>query len=168
MKRCQDLFSILRLEETIQSVSGSEDLAVLPSAFCHGANRIEASKRFLKRDVDEPYPQTASPPAPQVVPGQVFAAISVAVIESAVRLDAADTALKVMKRRWKDADVYLFFNEGNRESEHAVALFSKGRSVGAWDALWVTVTPVDSASKGGHPRVHLNVQPYKTRVILVG
>jgi hypothetical protein len=108
-----------------------------------------------------------SPPAPQVVPGQVFVAISAAVIEPAVRLDAADTALKVMKRRWKDTDVYLFFNEGNQESDHAVTLSSKGRSVEAWDAQAGTVTPADSTSKGGHLSVHLNLKPYETRLLVV-
>jgi hypothetical protein len=99
----------------------------------------------------------ASPPTPQIVPDPVLAAISAAVVEPAVRLDAVDTALKVMKRRWKDADVYLFFNEGNQESEHAVTLFSKGHSVEVWDAQTGSVSPLDSTSIGGHLNVRLNL-----------
>jgi len=41
--------------------------------------------------------------------------------------------MRVMKRRWKNADVYLFFNEGALESEHAVTLMSKGRIAQVWD-----------------------------------
>ena len=109
----------------------------------------------------------ACPPTPQVVPDQVLAAISAAVVEPAVRLDAADAALKVMKRRWKDAEVYLFFNEGNQEIEHAVTLFSKGHSLQAWDAQSGTVSPIDAASIGGHLRVRLDLQPYETQLIVV-
>jgi hypothetical protein len=82
-------------------------------------------------------------------------------------LDAVDTALKVMKRRWKDADVYLFFNEGNQESEHAVTLFSKGHSVEVWDAQTGSVSPLDSTSIGGHLNVRLNLHPYETQLLVV-
>jgi len=109
----------------------------------------------------------ASPPTPQVVPADVLAAIENAVIEPAIRLDTVDTALRVMKRRWKDADVYLFFNEGNQESEHAVTLFSKGHSVEAWDAQAGSVTPVDSMNKGGHLSVQLKIRPYETQLLVV-
>ncbi|MGA3101324.1 MAG: glycosyl hydrolase, partial [Terracidiphilus sp.] len=109
----------------------------------------------------------ASPPTPQIVPDPVLAAISAAVVEPAVRLDAVDTALKVMKRRWKDADVYLFFNEGNQESEHAVTLFSKGHSVEVWDAQTGSVSPLDSTSIGGHLNVRLNLHPYETQLLVV-
>jgi hypothetical protein len=109
----------------------------------------------------------ASPPEPQIVPGDLLAAIDSVVIEPAVKLDVADSALKVMKRRWKDADVYLFFNEGNQESEHAVTLFSKGRSVEMWDAQAGTVAPVNSARKDGHLAVQLKMQPYETRLLVV-
>jgi hypothetical protein len=63
--------------------------------------------------------------------------------------------------------IYLFFDESNRESEHAVAPFSKGRHVEAWDAQAVSIAPADSISKGGHFGVHLNMQSFETRVILV-
>jgi hypothetical protein len=109
----------------------------------------------------------ASPPAPQAVPSSVLAAIDAAVIEPAVRLDTVDSALKVITRRWKDAGVYLFFNEGGQASDHAVTLFGKGRSVEAWDAQTGTVTKVDFTRKGAHLAVQLKLQPYETRVIVV-
>jgi hypothetical protein len=109
----------------------------------------------------------ASPPMPQIIPDQIQAAISAAVVEPSVRLDAADTALKVIKRRWKDADVYLFFNESNQESDHVAMLSSKGRSVEAWDAQTGTVSPLDSTSIDGHLNVRLNLQPYETQLLVV-
>jgi hypothetical protein len=109
----------------------------------------------------------ASPPAAQIVPDEILAALNAAVIEPTVRLDAADTALKVMKRRWKDADVYLFFNEGAKPSDYAVTLFSRGSSVEAWDAQTGTVTPADSTRKSGYLDMQLKLQPYETRVIVV-
>jgi hypothetical protein len=108
-----------------------------------------------------------SPPALQVVPSAVLAAIDAAVVEPTLRMDTADPALKVMKRRWKDAEVYLFFNEGGKASNHTITLSSTGRSVEAWDAQAGTVEPVDSTNNGGHLTVRLNMQPYETRVIVV-
>jgi hypothetical protein len=89
------------------------------------------------------------------------------VIEPTVQLDSADTALKVMKRRWKDADVYLFFNEGNQESEHTVTLFSEGHLVKAWDPQSGTRALVESARKDGHLAVQLKMHPYETRLLVV-
>jgi hypothetical protein len=109
----------------------------------------------------------AAPPEPQVVPGQVLAAISSAVIEPAVQLDSPDTALKVMKRRWKDADVYLFFNEGDQESEHTVTLFSKGHLVKAWDPQSGTRALVESTQEGWHLAVQLKMHPYETQLLVV-
>ena len=108
-----------------------------------------------------------SPPEPQVVPDQILAAISTAVIEPAVQLDSPDTAMKVMKRRWKDADVYLFFNEGNQESEHTVTLFSKGHVVKAWDPQSGAKALVESTRNGGHLAVQLKMHPYETRLLVV-
>jgi hypothetical protein len=108
-----------------------------------------------------------SPPALQVVPSAVLAAIDAAVVEPTLRMDTADPALKVMKRRWKDAEVYLFFNECGKASDHTITLSSTGRRVEAWDAQAGTVEPVDSTNNGGHLTVRLNMQPYETRVIVV-
>ncbi len=109
----------------------------------------------------------ASPPVAQVVQSEIVGAIEAAVTEPTVRVDGADTALKVMKRRWKNADVYLFFNEGGLASEHTVTLSSKGHNVEAWDAQNGTVTPADATHKNGRVAVKLKLQAYETRVIVV-
>jgi hypothetical protein len=125
--------------------------------------------------VDAQLPPTPTPPAnppteplkPQAVPSEILAAVNSAVVAPTVRLDVADTALKVMKRRWKNADVYLFFNEGAQASDHAVTLMSKGRIVEVWDPQTGSVTPLQSTHGGGNLGVHLKLQPYETRVVVV-
>ncbi|MGD0859340.1 MAG: glycosyl hydrolase [Terracidiphilus sp.] len=107
------------------------------------------------------------PPAPQAVPGEVLAAVDAAVIAPAICLDAADTALRVMKRRWKNADVYLFFNEGAQASDHKITLMSKGRMAEAWDPQTGTIAAVQSKRAAGGFSVPLKLQPYETRVIVV-
>jgi hypothetical protein len=108
-----------------------------------------------------------APPAPQAIPSEVLAAVNAAIIAPVVRLDAADTALRVMKRRWKDADVYLFFNEGAQASDHTATLMSKGRIVEVWDPQTVTVTPLRSTHAGASLAVQLKLAAYETRVIVV-
>jgi hypothetical protein len=125
--------------------------------------------------VDAQLPPTPTPPAnppteplvPQAVPGDVLMAVDTAVIARGIRLDAADTAFRVMRRRWKDADVYLFFNEGAQASDHAVTLMSKGRVVEAWDPQTGTITQVRPTRANGNLAVQLKLQPYETRVIVV-
>ena len=114
----------------------------------------------------------AAPPASQAVPAEVLAAVQSAVAAPAVEMDSPDKALRVMKRRWRDADVYLFFNEGPQASKHAVTLMATGRvpmgrKVDAWDAQTGSVTPVDAKQSGGHPVIQLHLEPYATRVIVV-
>ena len=66
-------------------------------------------------------------PAPQVVPAAIETALNNVIGTREVALDAPDTALKVMTRRLKDADVYLFFNEGAQASAHSVTLKARAR-----------------------------------------
>ena len=114
-----------------------------------------------------PMEPPAVPPAPQVVPEEILAAVNAAVIAPVIRLDSADTALRVMKRRWKDADVYLFFNESAQASDHKVTLISKGRIAEAWDPQAATVTPLQSTRTGKSLTVQLKLAAYETRVIVV-
>jgi len=109
----------------------------------------------------------AAPPAPQTVPAEVLAALQSAVIAPVVAMDAPDKALRVMKRRWRDADVYLFFNEGATASKHAVALMASGRVVEEWDPQTGSVTPLDATRSGAHAVIQLDLGPYATRVIVV-
>ena len=98
---------------------------------------------------------------------QVLAVVNSAVIAPVVKIDSPDPALRVIKRRWADADVYLFFNEGAQVSEHAVTLMTHGRTAARWDAQTGTVTPQKTTFTGGYPVIDLNLPPYETSVIVV-
>ncbi|MGA3159940.1 MAG: glycosyl hydrolase [Terracidiphilus sp.] len=139
------------------------------------AKPATASDFFWATVVDAQLPPTptppmeppAAPPAPQAVPGEVLAAVNAVVVAPVLRMDVPETALRVMKRRWKDADVYLFFNEGAQPSDHKVALLSKGRIAEAWDPQAATVIPLQSTRAGKNLAVQLKLAAYETRVIAV-
>jgi hypothetical protein len=124
---------------------------------------------------DPPLPPTPTPPAtppamppqPQVVPFEVLAALNTAVVAPIVKPETPTTSLRVMKRRWKDADVYLFFNEGAEMWDHGVFLMSKGNTAEIWDPRTGTIAPLQSRRVGGSLAVALPLQPYQTRVIVV-
>lgn len=109
----------------------------------------------------------AAPPEPQAVPAAIATALHSVVPAPTVRLDTSDPSLKVMSRRLKDADVYLFFNEGSQPCDHAVTLASHGRTVQAWDPQTAAIARVPFTRKGREVALHLKLQPYETRVIVV-
>jgi hypothetical protein len=109
----------------------------------------------------------ATPPGPQVVPAEIETALNTVIGTREVALDAADTSLKVMTRRLKDADVYLFFNEGAQASAHSVTLKAAGKTVEAWDPATGTVSPVVSTAGKGGVTVKLNLKPYETELLTV-
>ncbi len=117
-----------------------------------------------------PTPPAAPPsaqPGPQVVPSEVLAAVDSAVIAPTVKMDAPDPALRVMRRKWKDAGVYLFFNESAQACSRSVMLMTDGRSAETWDPQTGTVNSMKIARDGAHPVIQLSLQPYETKVIVV-
>ena len=82
-------------------------------------------------------------------------------------LDARDTALRTMHRRLKDADVYLFFNEGPEGSSHTVTLQSDGQHVEIWDPQTAKITAAKATSGKGAVKIQLELKPYETSVVVV-
>src|SRR5690348_4186260 len=125
--------------------------------------------------VDAQLPPTPTPPQfpptaplqPQVVPDAILTALHATVPEATVRLDSADPALKVMKRRWADAGVYLLFNEGPQPSEHTVTLSSDGKTVESWDAQTAAIEPINVTRQAGDLAVHVKLDPYATSVLVI-
>ena len=112
------------------------------------------------------FPPTAAP-EPQAVPAEIISALRSVVPAPTVRLNSADASLRVMTRRLKDAEVYLFFNEGALSCHRQVTLAGHGKSVQAWDPQTASIRPVKVTRKGRELAVHLQLQPYETRVIVV-
>jgi hypothetical protein len=104
-----------------------------------------------------------SAPGPQVVPEGIAGAVAATLGRPDVMLDTPDTAVKVMHRRLKDAEVYLFFNEGPAASAHTVSLAGKVRRVERWDAGTGAVQAVES--KDG--KVRLELGAYGVEVLVV-
>jgi hypothetical protein len=109
----------------------------------------------------------ATPPGPLVVPAEIETALNKVVGTREVALDTPDTTLKVMTRRLKDADVYLFFNEGAQASSHSVTLKTAGKTVEAWDPATGTVSPVAATAAKGGVAVKLDLKPYETELLTV-
>jgi len=109
----------------------------------------------------------ATPPGPQVVPEAIETALGKVIGTREIALDSPDAALKVNTRRLKDADVYLFFNEGAQPSARSVTLKAAGKTVEVWDPVTGTVSSLASTQGNGAVTVKLNLKPYETELITV-
>lgn len=113
---------------------------------------------------DEP---PAQPPAPQAIPPAMLQSILAAIPEREIVLDQPDTAWRMMKRRWRDADVTLFFNEAAAASTHTVSLMGRGKNVEVWDPQTGTIAPVKAERSTGGWKVSIALQGFETRVLVV-
>jgi hypothetical protein len=113
---------------------------------------------------DEPPTQ---PPAPQDVPPEMLQVILAAIPERSVTLDRPDAALRFMRRRWQDADVYLFFNEGAAAATHTLALAGSGRRIEVWNPETGEIAPVTAVKSNGGLHIRMTLAAYATRVLVV-
>jgi hypothetical protein len=109
----------------------------------------------------------ATPPGPQVVPAAIENALNAVVGQRDVSLDMPDPGLKVMTRQLKDANVYLFFNEGAQDSSHTATLKSAGKSVEVWDTETGKITKLVSTAGKGKVSVKLDLKPYAMELLTV-
>jgi hypothetical protein len=109
----------------------------------------------------------AAPPEPMVVPAAIETALNAVVGAREVALDSADPALKVMTRRLKDANVYLFFNENAQASEHTVTLKAAGKTAEVWDPQTGTVAKAAATAVKGGVMVKVALEPYETELLVV-
>jgi hypothetical protein len=109
----------------------------------------------------------SAPPEPQAVPPEILRAID-ADIPATIRTTAPAMALRVMKRRWSDADVYLLFNEGAQPLDATLILSSAPGKAELWDAQSgsVSALPLPQVTKD-FLAVGLHFEPYATRVVVV-
>ncbi|HEX4036455.1 MAG TPA: glycosyl hydrolase [Acidobacteriaceae bacterium] len=108
----------------------------------------------------------SGPPEPQAIAPEVVKAVEAAA-KPAVRTSAPETALQVMKRRWRDADVFLLFNAGGEELNTTVTLSSAAGKAEVWDPQTGSVTALESERRSGSLQVKLEFAPYATRVVVV-
>jgi hypothetical protein len=73
----------------------------------------------------------------------------------------------MIKRQWKDADVYLIFNEGPEVSSHEVTVKGSRKRIEVWDPQTGEITPMhDMKSKAGST-IEITLQRYETAVLVV-
>jgi hypothetical protein len=111
------------------------------------------------------FPPTA-PPKPQAVALDILQAIE-AGVPATVHTGTATNALRVMKRRLSDADVYLLFNEGAQALDTTVTLSSPRGRAELWDAQTGSVSALPAKITKGSLSVALHFAPYATRVVVV-
>jgi hypothetical protein len=109
----------------------------------------------------------ATPPSPQIIPEAIIRAVASAVPSPDVMLDKPDTALRYIRRRLKDADVYLFFNEGPEASTHFITLKSDEKKAEMWDPKTGKVVPVSTTGIRAELKIQLVLKPYETSVLVL-
>ncbi len=124
-------------------------------------------KEQLEATPTPPAQPPAQPPAAQVVPPAIEQALRSVVKEPDVSFEKPQGALRVMKRRLKDADVYLLFNEGPQVLNGKVLLHGTGKRVEQWDAATGEITEVNAAGKASERSVKLSLNAYEARVLVV-
>jgi hypothetical protein len=158
---------VLFLGRTPALISGKTILdarASTPADFAWAT--VETSTQ-LAATPTPPAQAPAAPPAAQEVPAALETALGTVIGPREIALDSPDTALRVLTRRLKDANVYLFFNEGAAASTHSVTIRTDGSKVEEWDPVAGSVSAVTTKAAKGSVTVKLDLKPYETRLLTV-
>jgi hypothetical protein len=93
---------------------------------------------------------------------------SLASLPSDVKLDQPSTSIKYLHRKWKDADLYFFFNESGQELSRNITVKGNGEAH-EWNAQTGTIQNIKVTS-AGNSSIQLNVdlKPYETKFIVIG
>jgi hypothetical protein len=94
-------------------------------------------------------------------------AILSAIPERDIALDRSDTAWRIMNRRWKDADVYLIFNEGAAASTRTVSFIGRGKKMEAWDPQTGKITPMVALKSIDGLKVSIALKGFETCVLVL-
>ena len=86
-----------------------------------------------------------------------------------VTLDAAFPRLNYTHRTWRDAEMYFFFNESDKEESRTATIAGHGQAQ-VWDLGTGEIHPIAAAvvAQGDSVRVPLLLGPYEAKVIVVG
>jgi hypothetical protein len=118
-----------------------------------------------------PTPPAEAPkgaPEAQVVPAAIADAVGGVIGVADVSLDSKTTALRVMKRRLKDSDVYVFFNESAVAIAPVVTFQNDAQLVEEWDTATGKVESSVSMRDGGKTiAVKLGLKPYEVKVFML-
>jgi hypothetical protein len=87
---------------------------------------------------------------------------------SDVTLDRPCPSVKVLHRRWCDADLFFFFNEAEEAHSFQATLIASG-SVQVWNAETGEIETLPDLALGTDAtRVSLTLSPYESSFVLIG
>jgi hypothetical protein len=126
--------------------------------------KIVVDKTFLNsKDVPDLSFATLIEPS-----GDITARVLAALPTPDVKLDAEFPRLTYAHRTWSDADMYLFFNESDKEESRVATIAGRGQAQ-VWDLGSGEIHAIAGATaENDSVRVPLLLEPYETKVIVVG
>ncbi len=141
-------------------------------AFAQGGGRVVLLGRAPTLLVDRTFLSGGVVPAFDWAMVEPSGALTSRVLEALgtpdVRLGSAAPAVKYVHRRWRDADLYFFFNESAEPVARQAALMGRGE-VQFWDAMSGRIEVVTAAVvDGGVARLPLVLKPYEAKLIVIG
>src|ERR1017187_6389716 len=100
--------------------------------------------------------------------GDITPRVIAALPKPAVKLDSEFPRLTYAHRSWSDGEMYLFFNESNKEESRMASVAGHGTAQ-VWDlGSGQTRAMSDATAEGDYLRFPLLLGPYETRVGVVG
>ena len=100
--------------------------------------------------------------------GDITERVLAALPKPDVKLDAPFQRLTYTHRAWRDADLYFFFNESDKEESRVATIAGRGQAQ-VWDLGTGEIRPIAGATAvNDSVSVPLLLGPYETRVIVVG
>jgi hypothetical protein len=100
--------------------------------------------------------------------GDVTAKVLAALPKPDVALDSPWQRLTYTHRSWRDAEMYFFFNESNKEESRTATIAGRGQAQ-AWDLATGEIHAISGAAAvGDSVRFPLTLEPYEAKIIVVG
>ncbi len=100
--------------------------------------------------------------------GEITPKVIAALPKADVTLDSAFPRLTYTHRTWRDADMYLFFNESDKPESRTATIAGHGKAQ-AWDLGTGEIHAISGVSAGGGAvKFPLVLGPYETKVVVVG
>jgi hypothetical protein len=100
--------------------------------------------------------------------GDITPRVIAALPKPDVKLDSEFPRLTYAHRSWSDAEMYLFFNESNKEESRMASVAGHGTAQ-VWDLGSGGIRAMSGATaEGDYVRFPLLLEPYETKVVVVG
>jgi len=98
---------------------------------------------------------------------ELTGAVLTALPSQDVMLDSPCSDLKVMHKKWKDADVYFLFNEIKEPVSRKVTLAGQGTAQ-HWDTRTGATKSLAGVARNGKIELDLGFEPYEAKLVVLG